>query len=317
MMDFLSVELNKMKFITKRGLLMVWTAVFAVLFIGVFAACSDDDGDELSAPKYRSLSAKYLVENDSVYESVELSEGGNYVITLHSTSSALSKGKYGETVMARLMFPPSARHLATRTAADGIFFGKYSVTSDGMYQLEGFGTLTFLGNGNEQNSLKIVPAGGAVANLKVQKATGIADCSIVRKLCRTWDVVRIEEKEYVDGKLYVSISYDGATGKISCDNPLVDLPQASFAGKVLFTRAGTYLNCYHDGRVVAGNWKMKSRSPNSIYWTLTPGQWDEDGWALVSFSKGSLTTTQNTLYSVNDHTYRMVSVALLSEARVY
>lgn len=296
---------------------MVWTAVFAALFIGFFAACRDDDGDELPAPKYRMVSAKYLVENDSVYESVELSEGGNYVIVLRSTPSAAPKISGAETDAARMMFPPSACRFVTRTAADGVFYGKYSLASNGMYKLDGFGMLALPRDGHLQGDLKISPTGGAVANLKVRKVSGVADCAMVRKLCRTWDVVRIDEKEYVDGNLYVSISYDGATGKISCDNPLVELPQASFAGKVLFTRAGTYLNCYRDGRIVVGGWKMKSRSSTSIYWTLTPDQWDEDGWALLSFSKGRLTTTQSTLYSVNGHTYHTVSVALLSEARVY
>ncbi|MFV0467431.1 MAG: hypothetical protein ACK5MK_00725 [Dysgonomonas sp.] len=266
-----------------------------------FFGCSkDDDNSSLKSPEYESISGKYNVLGNSTYSSIELGASGNYIIVKSTASnrSLLEKSNISFSSAFSKKSSVVSNIRKSRSEKDssdnGVIFGTYTVNEDGSINLEGFGTLVITYNGSSVTNITLTPTNGTAITLNVEKGDTYENSELTNKLCRTWNMVSISEKEYDGtGKLLYDVegtfnikkqtwSWNLKVDELGWGEPSdgsYDLSQ------ILFSKSGTYLVYYTDKTALVRNWKWKDKSSNILYYKeIEDADYDEDNWTLLSFS---------------------------------
>ena len=253
-----------MRFVTKfiSGLLILGTA-------GLMSACSNDDdtvnNQVLDTPQYEDDAALYqITSTDSEYASIELTASGNYII-LPSWMA------YTRSVDRKSSFFFSNSNL-TRAEYYGIIEGKYTKTGENTYNLQGFGTLTVVEDGGSTVNLEILLNNGNEINLTAAVKNQYADSEMTNNLCRTWNINDINIRIVIDGKTYLSHSFNKNNYKDYLDDydEVMDFDDG-FPEQVIFTKAGTYMVTYTNDALAVSTWSWVNQNQGTLRYS-----WDYD-----------------------------------------
>jgi len=222
---------------------------------------------------YASSSGKYTVTSSgSLYESIELSASGNYLVTFSSTSdyqasADVREGRSGLGLLARHAGDTRA------TRMDNYLYGTYTDKGNGIYELEGFGTITLTTDANGKvTGIDVTSDSYGDASLAVQAAELVAEGDMTDALCRTWHV---EQVHY--------ISTDFTTGE-TYEETVDPEVSSDFACEVLFSPAGTYVMRYCDNTLEVEQWKWLNQSEGTLNLSFAHGHWEEGDIYSISFS---------------------------------
>lgn len=280
-------------------------AAISLLVVG----CSkDDDSSSLESPKYESISGKYNVQGNSTYSSIELGASGNYII-IKSTSASRSALASKSNIPFRSAFyknkpavsgSKSKVRSTSDSGDDGVIYGTYTVNDDGSINLKDFGTLKITYNGSTVTNMTLTPANGTAVTLNVEKEDTYEDSALTNKLCRTWNLVSVSDKEYDEtGKLVYNteglfdVQKQTWSWNIKVDTHELGVDDDFNAAQVLFSKSGTYLVYYTDGTAMVRNWKWKNESANTLYYKeIGDEDYDEDAWVTLSFSGKRMTVSE-------------------------
>lgn len=307
--------------LSKANLLTL--ALAALACTTVTSCIADDDEEEeitIEDAKYVAEAAKFeITDANSPYESIELTEGGTYIIKEDTTASAV---KTKATVQASKgftrMFVPQAGRV-TRGSVSGILYGTYTKTGDGEYYLEGYGTLKVVTENGSAVSLEVTPIGGTTQTIQGNRTSSVADSETTRYLCRTWKFDKYTYYVKYNGKTMVSIS--GRTlselvenmktwiQKHASDEDEVDVSDIVWnpnyePEKVVFTRSGTYMVYYSDSSVAVVGWHWVSENDKKLQYDWGFDYTDADtGVAWVSFSGSKMLLTEMNSGTFDDDEY--------------
>lgn len=292
-------------------------AVAMVLFTGSFTACSDDDDNEgggstLTTPKYESVSAKYVASSqDAAYKSVELTASGNYIIMLNTNNGYNSDMVASTGKQSRVTMLKNKLVAATRASFGDIIYGKYTIESDGVYKLEGFGTVTVDMDGDDVAALTIKKAGEEPYVLTADIESQCPNSDITNSLCRTWNAETIGMKIVYNGKTYFNKTVDvenvsdliAALERLEGEGEDDEYYEGEesyeeeseleqyMPKEVVFTKAGTYMVRYKNETLGISTWAWENEKKGILRYS-----WDYDdmydeyvaGTATVSFKNGWL-----------------------------
>ena len=272
-------------------LLMVLTAMTLTL-----ASCSkDDDNDNgkpndthaqtIPAPPYKDDAVKLSLPDNNI------SVGG-----LRANVTALELGEGGTYIVTYTL-------VATTRAADGTSYktGKYTKSNDS-YNLSGFATVTINGKSGSTYTIVVKTTDGVSTELNATAATGgVATGAMTDNLCRTWTIENTRLTMEVEGitagrdfpgtcNLNALIAYAKDRGMKIND----EVEENSVVTGITFSRAGTFLINYMNGKNDVGKWNWASQASGTIsYGWNDPdmGNSLENGEATVAFdgSKCKLT----------------------------
>ena len=105
------------------------------------------------------------------------------------------------------------------------------------------------------------------------------DDGMTNALCRTWKVDK-QEINITEGDQSFSAT-------ITQDNWQDYEIMETFGDEVLFSKSGTYMITYVDGKIGIASWKWKSKDAGTIFYSWN-NQWYEDEFVTVSFSGNTL-----------------------------
>lgn len=315
-------------------------AVAMVLFAGSFAACSDDDdseggGNTLTTPKYESVSAKYVASSENAaYESVELTASGNYIITLNGYSNYNSEIQANAGKQSRVTMLKNKLIAATRAYYGNIIYGKYTIEGDGVYKLEGFGTVTVDKDGDDAASLTIQENGEEPYVLTADIEYQCPNSDITNSLCRTWNVETIGVKIVYNGTTYFNKTVDienfsdlvAALEKLEGDDEEEDYEddgyyeeeEVAMPKELVFTKSGTYMVRYTDETLGVSTWAWENEKKGILRYS-----WDYDdmydesvaGTATISFKNGWLYLAETVTESEDGETLSETVTYGLSEIK--
>lgn len=275
----------------KNSLLLMALAAMTL----TLASCSKDDDNgnsndtppaqTIPAPQYKDDAVKLSLPDNSIsvgglranVTTLELGEGGTYIVT----------------------YTP----VATTRAADGTSYktGKYTKSNDS-YNLSGFATVTINGKSGSTYSIVVKTTDGVSTELNATVAAGgVATGAMTDNLCRTWTIENTRLTMEVEGitagrdfpgtcDLNALIAYAKDRGMKIND----DVEENSVVTGITFSRAGTFLISYRNGKNDVGRWNWASQASGTLSYS-----WDspdmgnalENGAATVAFdgSKCKLT----------------------------
>ncbi|MDE6022757.1 MAG: hypothetical protein K2G13_04565 [Muribaculaceae bacterium] len=224
----------------------------AILLLIALGACSEKDDQDISkipdlpTPAFENSSAKYVMDENSPYRSIEFTASGNYLIVTdeayqyYALASCSSKSAQ---LLNQNVFKFS-NELKTRTYFDGLYFGTYTLTGDNQYNLSAFGTITV--NSDESGnaySLTVTPANGTSQTFTASRVSTNKDSSRTNALCRTWDIVNLHVKITENGKKIFdkTLSIEEYKDIFEDDDDEFEEPK-----QIIFTKSGTYMVLYKD-----------------------------------------------------------------------
>lgn len=243
------------------------------------AACGSDDepdsGDdelwkgEATTPKYVSDAAIYTV-NPGVqcpFQSIELTESGDYIVTPsgsgYNTPARRSKSSTNLGMFRRSETSKTRVGLSTYDYT----YGTYTKNSDGSYNLEGLGTMSY-----SNGTLNLSLTDGTGYNVgATEKKPDLAANELNMRLCRTWKVTSVVAEIYNrEGKKLDSYTYSGTE------------LQDEFVEYVLISRSGSYVGIDWDASIDnKGSW-MWSDTSKQVFSYIDED--DERGTIQVSFN---------------------------------
>lgn len=273
-----------------------------------FAGCSEDDeSSSLEHQEYESVSGKYNVQGNSVYSSIELGASGNYIIVKSTSGIRSARGDgstpFGSAFSRNLLNIGGSKNKirSTTDSGDDILYGTYTVNTDGSINLEGFGKLQITYNGSSVTNMILTPTSGSTITLNVEKEDTYSDSELTSKLCRTWNLASLSNKEYdLKGRLVYDLegtfnvakqtwSWNVKVDELDWGEPGEDNYNPS---QILFSKSGTYLVYYTDKTAMIQNWKWKSESAGTFYYYEEGYDYEEDDWVTVSFSGKRMTVIE-------------------------
>ena len=266
-----------------------------------FSSCSsddggDDDGGKTEQAQYAEEAACYVVLDENAdLSSVELTEEGLYFIEKRSGQSAAK--------LARSIHKRSSKHMVTSLMSEGgdenaILSGSYTKQSEGVYQLDGYGTMTVTASGNKY-VVKMQKDNGAVKTYETNRVKSAASTTFDTKLCRTWT---FEKVNYTMNAGSYTLANVTATSwkeyytkmkqleKENCDdddpwtdedeqnyNKMIAYAETYGLKQVVFTAAGRFYMSY--GPMVKNYlWKWKNSQSKTLWlWSYAFNDLDEDG----------------------------------------
>lgn len=275
----------------KNSLLLMALAAMTL----TLASCSKDDDNgnsndtppaqTIPVPPYKDDAVKLSLPDNNIsvgglranVTALELGEGGTYIVT----------------------YTP----VATTRAADGTGYktGKYT-KSNNSYNLAGFATVTINGKSGSTYTIVVKTTDGVSTELNATAATGgVATGAMTDNLCRTWTIENTRLTLEVEGitagrdfpgtcNLNAIIAYAKDRGMEIND----EVEENSVVTGITFSRAGTFLISYMNGKNDVGKWNWASQASGTIsYGWNDPGMGNslENGEATVAFdgSKCKLT----------------------------
>lgn len=317
---------------TFRFIGMVLTAI---LLSVSFAACGGDDDEEnggsIESAKYASDAAKFnITDGSSNYSSIELTEGGNYIIIMNDRLWSPNTRATGKQSFAR-MFMSQVKNI-TRGSESGILYGTYTKSGDGEYYLEDFGTLKIVSEDGTAVSLEVTPIGGTTQTISGNRESTASDSQLTRNLCRTWQFAKYTYYYKLNGKTIMEVS--GATipelaaqakAWAKAHDPEYDESDYEdelgwdddyYPESVVFTRSGTYMVYYTDSSVAVVGWKWLSESEGLLQYDWGYDFEEEDtGVAYVSFSGSKLILTEKSVETDEDDTEEVGIIYTMTELK--
>lgn len=332
MNDFFSIGIGK--------------ALVALLALCVFpmalTSCSDDDdegGDDgnFDSPAYAEYAAKYNV-NGGGYESIELTEAGNYIITMSGSMQAMNRSAATTDAKTRGFASKINRPtILTRNAAPAtrvyshILYGKYTVGADGVFNLAGFGTLriTHDGTGNTYN-LEITPTGGTTTTIEATIQSADKNSTKSNSLCRTWNMTGARFFYQYNGQTIFDVSGNSPEEllenirKVAQENdPEYDpsdydeiediLP--AWPEQVVFTKTGTYVVYYTGNELAVSTWAWVNEADGLIAYSWSNQLGEPDGFVQAEFKDGKLYITETETDDYEGQTDTIGWVYILTEAK--
>lgn len=159
-----------------------------------FSACSsddngggDDDGDRQDTPSLAAEAACYVInDEDADIASVELTEEGLYFIDQRDESNYGAKKN-------TVRFHAASKRKALGTSVmdlddpseDAMLTGTYTKSSEGVYVLNGYGTMTVTANGDSY-AVKLQKLNGSEKTYQSTRVKSTAATVFDTQLCRTW-----------------------------------------------------------------------------------------------------------------------------------
>lgn len=300
-------------------------ACLVVVMCGlVFASCgSDDDEDgDIDVPAYGESAAKYMIDgNGSPYESVEFTEGGNYIIKRSDVADArpayvkaADKSKVRLSLLARNLLRDGKTTTQTRAGGDNspIIYGKYTKKDNDTYLLGGFGTVkvTADGTGNAY-SLEIARTGGQTVTYKATRRNANLNSSMSNRLCRTWSLdglrfyIKCNDQTLVElsGKdskeIYAKLREWAMENDPEYDQDDWDYIESiadEDPKQLVFTKNGTYVIFYADDDVDVSSWRWYDKEETIMQYSWINDFDDEDsaenGQAYIAFDGNQLLITE-------------------------
>lgn len=166
--------------------------LLALLATFSLASCSSDDDDNVAnieqPAKYADKAARYVISGNGQYNSIELTESGNYLIEKGSnyTSRAAVAEMPAKKRTSLLSKTRRAKAQSTRSSNwDNYWYGTYTLNSDGSFNLKDFGKLEVKVDVSGQCSLVLTPKDKEPVTLSAQKQQKSVE-GMTAKLCRTW-----------------------------------------------------------------------------------------------------------------------------------
>lgn len=158
-----------------------------------FSACSSDDnggdegGGDVDAPTLTTEAACYVVNDEEAdIASIELTETGLYFIEQRDESDY---GAKKNTVRFRGVSKRKALNAQALDLDDpseeAILTGTYTKSAEGVYVLNGYGTMTVTANGNSY-AVKLQKLGGEEKTYQTSRVKSAAASTFDTQLCRTW-----------------------------------------------------------------------------------------------------------------------------------
>lgn len=269
----------------------LYLMAFAAI-VSCFTSCSKDDDNDTSAPKETTLSTPQY-KDDAVHLTLpanRLTVGGR-----ESSVSVIELAESGTYLVAY-------QRNSTR-AEEGTDYLTGNFTKDGeSYNLKGFATVTIKGKSGTTYNIVVKTTDGTTAELSATASSGkVASGVMTDNLCRTW---KIE-------KTLLTVTADGLTaGKEfigTCDlNKMIDYAKDkgveindkvdynSIVTAITFSRAGTFVISYQNGKNDVGKWNWSNQSSGALRYS-----WDsadmgnslENGQATVGFEDGKCKLT--------------------------
>lgn len=258
-----------------------WYALFLLCLASpALTSCGDDDGGTLSTPQFESVSGKYTVTTPgSQYKSIELGASGNYIVMTNSGYRAQADASRSAKEKDTFLFHHAAND-SRATNYNGVIYGTYTQLSDGRFDLEGFGIIEIIyGSDNTVTGIELTPENGGPVSLTVKEEEVMPDDDMTNALCRTWKVDRLE--------VNITEGDQSFSATITHDNWQDYEIMETFGDEVLFSKSGTYMITYVDGKIGIASWKWKSKDAGTIFYSWN-NQWYEDEFVTVSFSGNTL-----------------------------
>lgn len=240
---------------------MVCVAIACVCLPAMLSSCSSDDDDTpaeetydaygFDAPKYEKESALYKVtSSESSIASIEFTCTGEYIIINKQTD---------DEVMSTPLFASkrSALHRyslhtpVTRSSSNnGMQCGHYTTKGDGVYKLDGFGTIVVTGGESNAIKLTITLLNGWKIDIGAQKGSQYAETAKTNALCRKWDFEKVVVHKATGDVTYSSITeWDRQESKNWSEDEAATEPV-----QILFTKSGSYIVFYADQELDVATW---------------------------------------------------------------
>ncbi|MFI3287415.1 MAG: hypothetical protein R3Y61_02965 [Rikenellaceae bacterium] len=213
-----------------------------LLFVGCNSESSEPNNPNLDG---LVLDAKWEIEDSEIYEFFEFTSEGTYIVKF------VGNDEYN----APQAFVPS-KNAATKADNEGAIFGTYESDGDDAVNMIGFGRLEVVSSNSDSVEFTLT--------LEDEETSETFNSSIVEPmststkttmLCRTWVVSGYTNSFEPD------YEYDLAT--------------------VLFSKSYTYLVGYDDGSAGLAQWKWKSESDGTFYFSWG-GEWYEDAYVEIT-----------------------------------
>lgn len=329
--------------------------MFAALAACTMTACSSDDDDDeggsgagnFDTPKYEDCAAKYVVNDDnSDYQSIELTASGNYIINLNETDNgpvAAPKAGTAKTVKIaghEVKLPgmlTKAGMAGTRSeyVYSNIAYGTYTKTGDDSYTLHGFGTVTVTRDAQgHPTSLTITRNDGAPEAVHVTEQNADLNSAMSNSLCRTWklDGYRIVNK--YNGKTLFDITAKTVAELnqklkewMMNNSPEFDpsdwdsdeiVEDGSDVEQVIFTKSGTYMVLYDGNQLAISTWKWENEAAGLLRYSWNPNNFYdeyESGEVTVFFQNNKLFLGNKEIEEEDGEVYEFGAYNILSEVK--
>lgn len=317
----------------------VGMAIVAVLLCGSMAACSEDDEDgdgggtgienvTLTAPEYESHAALYEFDGNGEWKAIELTASGNYIVQenpYYYSNKMLKPELSKESPVGRSLRMLNNGMRSTRSSYNGVIYGTYTVNDEGVYVLEGFGTIELVGSEDNAVSLVVTPQNGEAVTMTAEKRNQAPQSAITDALCRTWEikgfrmVIKFNGKKMLDETGYMDNLddfVDRISNKVGEDLTKEDLFGEFMPEEVVFTKAGTYMVSYDNETLAVSTWTWENSATGLLRYSWDyDDMYDEDasGTASISFKNNNLYVTESYKDNEDGDTYEEQSTIILSE----
>lgn len=298
-----------MKTLRLLGLVLLSMTAFFV------ASCGDDSSDDngsgggsgnLTPPKYESSSALYnITDAKSVYQSVEFTASGNYVVTMKHAPKA--PHRIAAMNQFRFGFIPQHAGMTRNVVDDDIIYGTYTKNGD-TYELEGFGTIVVNGGGSSAVSLDITTTNGTKVTVGAQQQQQYSSSTKTNMLCRTWKMGKVALHVAIPGYPAFDQTYnswaDFVRGYLKMEGYEEGSPyyeriykemMEESPNQVIFTKSGTYVVFYSNNTLAVSTWKWTDEASGRARYS-----WDyesindpsESGVINIDFEGSQLVVTE-------------------------
>lgn len=149
--------------------------------------CGDDEGGKTDVPQLSADAACYVISDaDADIASIELTESGLYFIEQLDDSDygAKKKAVSRKTVSKHKALSSSPLDLDD-PSEDAILSGTYTKSVEGVYVLNGYGTMTVAANANGY-AVKLQKLNGSETTYQASRVKSEAATTFDTQFCRTW-----------------------------------------------------------------------------------------------------------------------------------
>lgn len=267
-----------------------------------FASCSsdnggDDDDDKTEQAQFAKEAACFVVSDENAdLASIELTEDGLYFMEKRNSESGAKA--------AHVIRKKSSKHnvmgiFSSGIDEDAILSGSYIKLSEGVYQLDGYGTMTIAASGNKYD-VKIQKENGTVKTYETSRVKSAAATTFDTQLFRTWKFEKVNFTVTIGSYTLVNVTASSwkefytkmkqvAKQNSDEDNPWTDEDEQAYnymiayaetlgLKQLAFTAAG-HLYMSFGSMVEKYLWKWQDRQSNALSLWGYDNDLDEDGFA--------------------------------------
>ncbi len=318
-------------------------AAMAVLLMGAMTSCSEEKEGKFDTPKFVADAAKYVIDNaQAEYASIELTESGNYIITPNQMSNARRYASAEEKKTNKLSLLKNSiwnnpdEVPATRYEVySHILYGKYTKTSENVYTLDGYGTLTIKKDDSGSSfSIVLTPFGMDSKEYTAHQMNADLNSGMSDKLCRTWIFESFKYYVKLNGKTMLELSANSIEELLKkmkawaekndpefdpsdWEDALEGFQHGAQPDNMIFTKTGTYVVFYSTEELAVSTWKWKNEKKGILHYCWNPAWIDdpyEGGDVKIEFKNNKLHVTEFA-YELEDEDYEEGITYILHEMK--